>query len=152
MRLSVVLPALIVGVLVIMLGYSLTRDPRALPSALIGQPAPVNVWASWCVACRSEVSLLAELSQHAGVPVLGLDYKDDRVVAQRWLKRFGNPFWAIAFDATGDTGINWGVAGVPETFLVDAQGVIRYKVVGAITEQEMRAQLLPAIRRLQAGP
>lgn len=175
MRWRVIIPGVVLLLLVGVLGYGLTRDPRVLPSALIGKPAPafdlptlaqsnrrislnslkgrvavVNVWASWCVACRSEVSLIAELSQRTGVPVVGINYKDTRDDARRWLQRFGDPFAVVAFDQSGDTGINWGVSGVPETFVLDGQGVIRYKVVGPITEEEMRQRLLPELRRLQA--
>lgn len=175
-RWVVIVPSVVVLALIVMLGYGLTRNPRILPSALIDKAAPafslptladpdrrisaqqlegqvvlVNVWASWCVACRSEVSLIQEISQQTGVPVVGLDYKDQRPAALRWLKHFGDPFAVVAFDNSGDTGINWGVTGVPETFVVDGQGMIRYKVVGPITEQTMRDELIPRLNKLN-GP
>lgn len=175
MRWIVIVPSVVLIGLLVLLGYGLTQDPRALPSALIDKPAPafvlpklsqpsqtidlkalegrvalVNVWASWCVACRSEVSLIAELSQRTGVPVIGMNYKDKPADAKRWLKRFGDPFAVVAVDQSGQTGIDWGVSGVPETFVVDAKGMIRYKVVGPITEEEMRQHLLPELQQLQA--
>lgn len=174
MRWVLVIPGLILIGLVGMLGYGLTRQPSVLPSALLDTPAPafdlptlahpdqrftakalqgqvsvVNVWASWCVACRAESSLIAEMGQRTGVRVIGLDYKDKRPEAIRWLKIFGNPFYVTAFDAAGRAGIDWGVSGVPETFIVDRLGVIRYKVVGAITEQEMNQRLIPLLNTLQ---
>lgn len=174
MRWWLIIPGLVLIGLVGMLGYGLTRQPSVLPSALLDQPAPafdlptlahpdqritaqalkgqvsvVNVWASWCVACRAESSLVAEMTQRTGVPVVGLNYKDKRPDATRWLTIFGNPFQVTAFDASGRVGIDWGVSGVPETFVVDRQGVIRYKVVGAITEQEMNQRLIPLLNKLQ---
>lgn len=173
-RWIVIVPSLVVLALIVMLGYGLTRNPRILPSAFINKPAPalhltalsnadehvslrqfrghvalVNVWASWCVACRSEVVLLQQITQRTGVPIIGLDYKDQRPAAQRWLKHFGDPFAAVAFDSSGDTGINWGVTGVPETFVIDADGMIRDKVVGPVTEQTMRNKLIPELNKLK---
>ena len=104
-------------------------DRHVTTQALQGQVSLVNVWASWCVACRAESSRVAEITQRTGVPVIGLNYKDKRPDATRWLTVFGNPFSVVAVDASGRVGIDWGVAGVPETFVVDRQGVIRYKVV-----------------------
>ena len=136
MRLRVVVPIVVLVALIGLLGYGLTRDPHTLPSAFQGHPAPaldlpslveperqvrlsaldgrvglVNVWASWCVACRSEVSELAHLAQQTGVPVIGIDYKDRRDEATNWLRRFGNPYALIAFDGDGTTGIDWGISG-----------------------------------------
>lgn len=176
MRWPVVIPGLVLIGLVAMLGYGLTRQPSILPSALLDRPAPafnlptlanpdrhvttqalqgqvslVNVWASWCVACRAESSRVAEITQRTGVPVIGLNYKDKRSDATRWLTVFGNPFSVVAVDASGRVGIDWGVAGVPETFVVDRQGVIRYKVVGAITEQQMNQRLIPILNKLKSA-
>ncbi len=176
MRRWVAIPVVVVVGLIALLGYSLTRQPRILPSALIGKPAPafdlstlasadkqvssqilkgnvtlVNVWASWCAACRAENALVAKVSQTTGVPVLGINYKDTRSAAKRWLGRFGDPFAVIAFDHSGQVGIDWGVAGVPETFVVDRSGTIRDKVVGPITRKEMNQQLIPELKRLQAA-
>lgn len=173
MRLGRVIPIVVVMALIVLLGYGLTRRPDVLPSALIGKPAPafdlptiasdrariteaalqgevtlVNVWASWCVACRAEHPLLTEISRRTGVPVIGLNYKDTKDAALRWLGRYGNPFAVVAFDPSGAVGIDWGVAAVPETFVVDENGVIRYKVVGAITREEMKDNLLPKLEQL----
>ncbi|MGB7757616.1 MAG: DsbE family thiol:disulfide interchange protein [Salinisphaera sp.] len=174
MRWRVVIPAVVVAGLIVLLGYGLTRQPTILPSALIDKPAPVfnlptlasadkrvdsnvlkghvtlvNVWASWCVACREENDLVTEISQRTGVPVLGINYKDKRRDAKHWLARFGNPFAVVGFDQSGQVGIDWGVAAVPESFVVDRQGIIRYKVVGPITRQKMNKVLIPKLERLQ---
>lgn len=174
MRWRLIVPVLVVLMLIVLLGYGLTRSPHILPSALIDKPAPafdlatlasdrarirtadlegqvtlVNVWASWCVACRAEHGLITEISQRTGVPVVGLNYKDTKKAALRWLGRYGNPFAVVAFDPSGATGIDWGVAAVPETFVVDADGVIRHKVVGAITREAMNDTLVPMLERLK---
>lgn len=174
MRWRVVIPAVVVVGLIALLGYGLTRQPTILPSALLNKPAPafnlptlaaankrvgsevlkghvtlVNVWASWCVSCREENDLVTEISQRTGVPVLGINYKDQRSAAKRWLARFGDPFAVVAFDHSGQVGIDWGVAAVPETFVVDRNGIIRYKVVGPITRHEMKNALIPKLKQLQ---
>ncbi|MBO9469095.1 DsbE family thiol:disulfide interchange protein [Endozoicomonas sp. G2_2] len=176
MRWRLVIPVVVVLMLIVLLGYGLTRRPDVLPSALIDKPAPqfdlptlasdrerirtadlkgkvtlVNVWASWCVACRAEHALITEISRRTGVPVVGLNYKDTKEGALRWLGRYGNPFAVVAFDRSGEVGIDWGVAAVPETFVVDRQGTIRYKVVGAITRDEMNDTLVPTLERLKAS-
>ncbi len=174
MRLRVVVPIVVLVALIGLLGYGLTRDPHTLPSAFQGHPAPaldlpslveperqvrlsaldgrvglVNVWASWCVACRSEVSELAHLAEQTGVPVIGIDYKDRRDEATNWLRRFGNPYALIAFDGDGTTGIDWGISGVPETFVVGPDGQIQDKIVGPVTAEIRRERLMPLIRRLR---
>ena len=153
----------------------LTRDPREVPSPFIGKPAPafrleqlheaqrvftpeemkgrvwlLNVWASWCVSCRVEHPLLVELAKRNVVPIVGLDYKDAREDGRQWLERFGNPYVLSAFDADGRVGIDYGVYGVPETFVIDKQGVIRHKQIGPITPESLEGTLLPLIRKLQA--
>lgn len=175
-RIAFVLPLLILISLLALLGYGLTRDPTVLPSTLVGNQAPdidlprlkgdgqrlgledargrivlVNVWASWCLACRSEVPLLEEITQRTGVPIIGLAYKDDEDEAAQWLDQFGNPFAAVAMDNEGQTGIDWGISGVPETFVLDASGKIRDKITGPVTRKNMENQLLPLINKLQAS-
>jgi len=150
----------------------LSLDPKLVPSPLIDKPAPAfslpglqqpdtrisnadfkgqvtlfNVWATWCVACRQEHSVLMQLAQQ-GVRIYGLNYKDERDSAKHWLQMYGNPYLANAFDADGRTGINWGVYGTPETFVVDKQGVIRHKVIGPLTTESVRHELLPLLKQL----
>lgn len=164
---------LFVGLL-ILLGVGLTLNPREVPSPLIGKPAPefalpsldnpsqtispeifkgkvslFNVWASWCVACRQEHPFLLELARREGVEIYGLDYKDSREAGLNWLTKLGNPYRVSAFDADGKVGIDWGVYGVPETFVIDQKGVIRYKHIGPITPQDWEQKLAPLIRYLQ---
>ncbi|MDD5034027.1 MAG: DsbE family thiol:disulfide interchange protein [Methylococcaceae bacterium] len=169
-----VIPLIIFLTMVIFLGIGLKLDPREVPSPLIGKPAPafelpqladagkrfgkdnlkgqvslLNVWASWCVSCRQEHPLLVELAQKNIVPIYGLDYKDSREDGMAWLSRLGNPYVLSAFDADGKVGIDWGVYGVPETFVIDQQGVIRHKHTGPITEEAWQKTLLPLILKLQ---
>lgn len=173
-RLHFALPALVTVALVGLLAYGLTRDPGKIDSALIGRSAPAfdvprltepqsrfndarlqgqvslfNVWASWCVGCRVEHELLAELAERAKVPVYGLNYKDRREDALRWLRRYGNVYAASGYDPSGVVGIDWGVAAVPETFVMDAEGVVRYKQTGPITRSVLEETLLPLLRRLK---
>jgi cytochrome c biogenesis protein CcmG/thiol:disulfide interchange protein DsbE len=162
------------AMLVALLAVGLGHDPRLIPSPLIGKPAPqfslpelahpertlsrsdllgkvtlFNVWASWCVSCRDETRVLDRLSKSGVVPIYGLNYKDQRTAALEWLKAFGNPYVANAFDHAGRVAINWGVYGVPETFVVDAKGIIRYKQIGPITPYVLNRKILPLVRRLQ---
>jgi cytochrome c biogenesis protein CcmG/thiol:disulfide interchange protein DsbE len=148
-------------------------DPREVPSPLIGKPAPefalaqldapaqtirradmlgkvwmLNVWASWCDACRDEHPHLVEFAKTKAVPIYGLDYKDQREPAQAWLAQRGNPYDASLFDGDGRVGIDFGVYGVPETFVIDKQGVIRFKQIGALTPQVLQDTILPLLRRL----
>ncbi len=159
--------------LVILLAAGLRLNPREVPSPLIGKPAPtfelptldapekklsgevfkgrvslVNVWASWCVACRQEHPYLLKLSRD-GVIIYGMDYKDTRMAGLRWLNILGNPYRAVAFDEDGQAGIDWGVYGVPETFVIDKQGIIRYKHIGPITPKDWEGKLAPLIRYLE---
>lgn len=175
MRLKFLIPLGVFALLLILLGVGLKLDPREVPSPFIGKPAPafalptvhaadqtlsteafkgqvslLNVWASWCVSCRQEHPLLLELAKTGLVPVYGLNYKDERKAATAWLTRFGNPYKASAFDAEGKIGIDWGVYGVPETFVIDRKGIIRHKFTGPLTEEALEKQLLPLIRTLQA--
>ena len=174
MKLRALIPLLIFIVLVILLAIGLTRDPKKIPSPLIGKPAPqfelpavlqpeqkvasqdfvgkvalFNVWASWCVACRQEHPLLVKFAKQHKTPIYGLNYKDKRSDAIRWLEAFGNPYVSSAYDLSGTVGIDWGVYGVPETFLIDKQGIIRFKQIGPVTEDVISNELLPLIRKLE---
>ena len=169
-----VLPLAIFLGLAVMLGLGLQRDPRALPSALLEQPAPaialplledprqrlelqsmrgqvwlLNVWASWCAPCRQELPVLAELSQRDQVPVYGLNYKDQPDKARALLRVAGNPYRASAVDADGRVGMDFGIQGVPETFVIDGQGRVRFRHTGPVTAEIWRDQLLPVIRKVE---
>jgi cytochrome c biogenesis protein CcmG, thiol:disulfide interchange protein DsbE len=163
---------------IVLLGFlavGLNLNPREVPSPLIGKPAPafalprlddpaqtiskqdlagkvwmLNVWASWCVACREEHPLLVEYSRKGSVPLYGLNYKDTRPEAMGWLSRFGNPYTASLSDTKGLVGIDYGVYGVPETFIIDKQGVIRYKHIGPVTLQVLRERIEPLLKALNA--
>lgn len=158
--------------LVIVLGIGLTIDPKKVPSVLIDKPAPkfdlphlmqggristesmlgkvwvMNVWASWCVACRAEHEIIKHLADMKIVDIVGLNYKDEAGDARSWLFDFGNPYTQIAVDYDGRTGINFGVYGVPESFLIDKQGYIRYKHIGPVTAESLEKELLPEIKKL----
>jgi len=167
------IPFVVFAVLALFLGVGLTLKPRELPSPLIGKPAPafslpqlhasgkviapeqlrgrvwlLNVWASWCASCRVEHEHLMALAAKGGLPLYGLDYKDERDAGIAWLSRNGNPYVASAFDAEGRAGIDWGVYGVPESFLVDADGVVRYKHIGPLTPAVIEGTLLPLAKEL----
>ncbi|MEN9866357.1 MAG: hypothetical protein RL748_1947 [Pseudomonadota bacterium] len=168
------LPLLIFIALVGFLAVGLRLNPREVPSPLINKPAPeftltqlhhpeqtigskqmrgqvwlLNVWASWCVACRQEHPVMVEFAKQNIVPLIGLNYKDQRSDAQAWLQQFGNPYQVSAFDDKGQVGIDFGVYGVPETFLIDQQGVIRFKQIGPMTPDVIRNKLLPLIAELK---
>jgi len=168
------LPALVFAGVVAVLAVGLTRDPTLVPSPLIGKPVPdfrlppvegrelglssadlkgevslVNVFASWCVACRHEHPLLMGMSEAGVVPIHGLNYKDTGAEAAAWLDRLGDPYLRTGADLDGRVGIDWGVYGVPETFVVDAGGRIAYKHVGPVTERDLEETILPLIERLR---
>jgi cytochrome c biogenesis protein CcmG/thiol:disulfide interchange protein DsbE len=170
------LPLAIFLVIVGFLAVGLNRDPRQVPSPLINKPAPafklprldapeqmlstqdlrgqvwlLNVWASWCVACRQEHPLLVELAKAGTVKVYGLNYKDKREDALGLLRKSGNPYLTSLSDTEGLVGIDYGVYGVPETFVIDKQGVIRYKQIGPITAESLRDTLLPLVAQLEAS-
>jgi cytochrome c biogenesis protein CcmG/thiol:disulfide interchange protein DsbE len=109
----------------------------------------LNVWASWCVSCREEHPVLVELSKRGVLPILGLNYKDKGDEATAWLQRFGNPYQLSVVDADGRIGIDYGVYGVPETYLIDAEGVIRYKQIGPLTQVVLEQKVLPMVKALQ---
>ena len=169
------LPLAVFAVLCAFLYVGLGLKPREVPSPLIGKPAPafalprldapeqrlsvqdmqgkvwlLNVWASWCVACRVEHPLLVELAASGAVPIYGLNYKDKRDDALNWLQRHGNPYVASLADNDGRVGIDFGVYGVPETFVIDKQGVIRHKHIGPVTPDDLRDTILPLVKKLNA--
>jgi cytochrome c biogenesis protein CcmG/thiol:disulfide interchange protein DsbE len=166
------------GLFVVLVGFlmvGLNLNPREVPSPLIGKPAPafslprldepaqqlgkqdllgqvwiLNVWASWCVACREEHPLLVEFSRRKVAPIYGLNYKDGRAEAQRWLANFGDPYTASISDTQGKVGIDFGVYGVPETFVIDKRGTIRFKQIGPVTAEVLKDKIEPLLKQLQA--
>jgi len=162
--------------LVALLGVGLTLNPREVPSPLVGKPAPhfqlpqlhepakrfsqkdvlgkvwlLNVWASWCVSCREEHPVLVEFAKSGVAPLYGLNYKDQREDGIAWLKRFGDPYVLSAYDIEGRIGIEYGVYGVPETYVIDKTGVIRYKRIGPLTPEILRKKVLPLVAELNKG-
>ena len=118
---------------------------------LLGKPYLINVFASWCFACGEEHPVLMEYSRKFGVPLIGYDYKDQAADAKAWLDEHGNPYHEVLADISGATAIDFGVYGAPETFLVDGQGVIRYKHIGPLTPEVIAQELDPAIKALGAA-
>jgi cytochrome c biogenesis protein CcmG/thiol:disulfide interchange protein DsbE len=133
----------------------LEKDGNAVPGltrdALLGHVSIVNVWASWCVPCHDEAPLLAAMANDKRIKITGINYKDVADNARRFLGRYGNPFAAVGTDSNGRTSIDWGVYGVPETFLIGRDGHIAYKLVGPITAENLETQLKPAIEKALAG-
>lgn len=167
------IPIGLFALLGVLLAVGLNLDPRKIPSPLVGKPLPaftlptledpkktlsdadfrgrvvmINVWASWCVACKQEHPVLIDLARRKLVPIVGLNYKDPRPAALAVLKADGNPYDVSLMDADGRVGIDWGVYGVPETFVIDKQGIIRYKHIGPITPEVVEQELLPLIKEL----
>ncbi len=127
-------------------------DPAArrfAPSSMRGKVWLLNVWASWCVSCRDEHPMLMALAKRGVMPILGLNYKDKGDEATAWLKQFGNPYDLSVVDADGRIGIDYGVYGVPETYLIDAEGVIRYKQIGPLTAAILEQKILPLAAALK---
>jgi cytochrome c biogenesis protein CcmG/thiol:disulfide interchange protein DsbE len=170
-----ILPFVVFVVLAGFLFVGLNLNPREVPSPLVGKPAPaftlpqlhepakqfspadmkgqvwlLNVWASWCVSCKEEHPVLMELSRRNIVPIYGLDYKDKQGDAELWLKKGGDPYVLSVADAEGRIGIDYGVYGVPETYVIDKQGVIQYKQIGPVTPQNLTEKILPLVAELQA--
>jgi cytochrome c biogenesis protein CcmG/thiol:disulfide interchange protein DsbE len=168
------LPLAIFVLLVGFLAVGLKLDPREVPSPLVGKAAPafdlpvlhqpekrfapadmrgkvwlLNVWASWCVSCREEHPMLVALAKRGVMPILGLNYKDKGDDANAWLKQFGNPYDLSVVDADGRIGIDYGVYGVPETYLIDTEGVIRYKQIGPVTAEILEQKILPLAAALK---
>jgi len=129
----------------------LTRDSKAVPglsnAAFPGEVTLVNVWASWCVPCADEVPYLEQLSKDKRIKLVGINYKDPTDNARRFLNRYGNPFVAVGVDANGRTSIDWGVYGVPETYLIDRTGTIVYKLVGPLTAENLAGAVEPEIAK-----
>lgn len=174
MKAKFLIPLGLFLILIVFLAIGLSRDPREVPSPLINKPAPefnipqllephqsfspasmrgqvwvLNVWASWCVACREEHPVLVELAKSRAAPVIGLDYKDQREAALAMLAKQGNPYTLSAFDANGRVGIDYGVYGVPETYVIDKAGIIRFKHIGPLTPELLNQKMYPLISELQ---
>jgi cytochrome c biogenesis protein CcmG/thiol:disulfide interchange protein DsbE len=172
--LKYIIPLLLFIVLAVFLALGLNLKPGEIPSPFINKPAPIfsapklntpdeklsqtdlmgkvwlfNVWASWCVSCRSEHPVLNQLAQENVAVIVGLNYKDDPNDAKKWLDTLGNPYTVSIMDQDGRIGIDWGVYGVPETFVIDKKGVIRYKHTGPVTDEDIQKTLLPLIAKLQ---
>lgn len=169
-----ILPFVLFLVLAAFLYVGLGLNPREVPSPLIGKPAPqftlpvlhqpakqfssqemhgkvwlLNVWASWCVSCREEHPLLMALARQNIVPVYGIDYKDKPEDGKAWLAQGGDPYVLSVSDMEGRVGIDYGVYGVPETYVIDKQGIIQYKQIGPVTEQSLQETILPLVARLE---
>ena len=176
LRPATVVPLIVLGVLILLLAVGLRRDPREVPSPLIGKPVPrfvlppvqgrslglssadlkdevslVNVFASWCVACREEHPVLMQMKRAGLVPIHGLNYEDQPADAEKWLDDMGDPYTRTGADVDGRIGIDWGVYGVPETFVIDRDGRIAYKHIGPLTPQFVDETLRPLLARLREG-
>jgi cytochrome c biogenesis protein CcmG/thiol:disulfide interchange protein DsbE len=172
----VLLPVVAFALLALLFWKGLGGDPATIPSALIGKPVPevtlppidgldvptfdtaslrkggitiVNVWASWCVPCRSEHPVLMELGKRTDIRLVGIDYKDDPANARRFLGTLGQPFAAVAADEKGTAAIDWGVYGVPETYVIDGTGTIRFKFIGPLSPDDLTGVLAPEIAKAQ---
>jgi cytochrome c biogenesis protein CcmG, thiol:disulfide interchange protein DsbE len=173
--LKYIIPLVLFIVLAVFLALGLKLKPSEIPSPLLNKPAPAfsapklnapneklspadlkgkvwlfNVWASWCVSCRAEHPVINQLAQQQAVIIVGLNYKDDPEAAKKWLETLGNPYNDSVMDADGRIGIDWGVYGVPETFVIDKHGIVRYKHTGPVTEEDVKNIFLPKIAELQA--
>ena len=171
-----VVPLAVFVALVALLGVGLGLNPREVPSPLVGKPVPeftlarlrapdkslsradltgrpvlLNAWATWCVECRREHPVLLEIAERGDLPVYGLNYKDDRSAALEWLARLGDPYVASGFDGDGRVGIDMGVYGLPETFLIDARGMIVHKHIGPISREIWARDFVPILERLARG-
>ncbi len=173
MKLKFAIPLVLFLLLSAFLWKGLRLDPREVPSPLIGKPAPqfvlsdvhdpsrqfssrdmlgkvwlLNVYASWCESCRDEHPLLVEFSGKGLAPIVGLDYKDKPEDARKWLDQMGNPYTLSVSDLDGRVGINYGVYGVPETYVIDKSGIIREKIIGPVTVSRINEKLVPLIKEL----
>lgn len=170
------LPVAIFGLLVAVFVLGLGKDPALVPSPLIGRPAPeftlprlddpaktlsrgdllgktslVNVWGTWCSGCRQEHDALLALARDSGIPIYGINWKDDQQLAREWLATLGNPYVAVGVDQDGRTAIDWGVYGAPETFLIGPDGTVLYKHIAPITLDVWREQFLPRMAEVAAA-
>ena len=175
-RLKFFLPIIAFAGLVIIFYRGLYNDPTLVPSPFIGKPAPgfslpslqdpdatissddmlgepvlFNVWASWCAGCAQEHEMLMQIAQQGAIPIYGLNWKDERSAGLKWLQRLGDPYVAVAFDYDNVTGIDWGVYGAPETFLLDGNGTILHKVIGPLTPTIWRDELQPLIAKARGA-
>jgi len=173
MRLRFILPLMAFLVMVVFLGIGLKLDPHDVPSPLINKPAPVftlpqlhapqktfspadmkgkvwllNVWASWCVSCRQEHVYLTEFARDGSINLMGLNYKDEPAAAMQWLERLGNPYKISISDIDGMAGLDWGVYGVPETFIIDKKGIVRHKQTGPVDPTILQTIIMPLIEQL----
>lgn len=167
------------GLFIVLLGFlavGLNRDPREVPSPLVGKPAPdfvlhdliegrpdvskqsllgkpylLNVWGSWCPNCRVEHPVISALARSGKLRVVGYNYKDEDADAKRWLSEFGNPYSVNLVDADGRAAFDWGIYGAPESFIVDAGGIVRWKFIGPIDESVVREQIEPLLAQLENG-
>ena len=174
MKARLFIPLALFVVLAVLLGVGLKLKPREVPSPFIGKPAPafklpqlkagqgdfdpaqrkgqvwvLNVWASWCAPCREEHPLLVEAAQKKAVTLVGLNYKDDPRNADEWLRKLGDPYEKIAVDRDGRVAIDYGVYGVPETFVIDREGIIRMKHIGPLTPEVWSRDVLPLLAKLK---
>ena len=170
-----ILPFVVFLIVAAFMFVGLGLNPREVPSPLVGRAAPVftlpqlhepskqfspqdmkgkvwlfNVWASWCTACENEHPVFMELSRQNLVPIYGMDYKDKREDGEAWLRKHGNPYALVVSDAEGRVGIDYGVYGVPETYVIDKQGIIQHKHIGAVTPKILDEKILPLVKELQA--
>ncbi len=177
MKARYLIPLAVFLVIVLFLARGLKIDPKKVPSPLIGKPAPhfelpalydpaekitpeklrgkvwlLNVFASWCVSCRAEHQVMKGFVRMGLAPVYGLNYKDEAKDAKAWLQALGNPYKAVIVDRQGNAGIDWGVYGVPETFIIDKKGIIRDKIIGPVTDEIVKDRLVPLITKLNGEP
>ena len=173
--LKYIIPLLLFIILAVFLGLGLKLNPNDIPSPFINKPAPefsapklnapeqtltpadlkgqvwlFNVWASWCVSCRAEHPILNQFAKQYAVVIIGLNYKDEPEDAKTWLKNLGNPYNVSIMDTDGRIGIDYGVYGVPETFVIDKKGLIRYKHTGPVSADDVQKIFLPLIAKLEA--
>ena len=174
MRVHKAIPLIVFLVVAVILGLGLTIDSTRVPSPFIGKTIPtfalqsvsapdrevrpeqfrgevwlLNVWATWCTACKEEHEVLMSAARDHDITIVGLNYKDKREAAVEWLRTLGDPYVVTAYDPDGRAGLDLGVYGVPETYIIDADGVIRYKHIGPIAPDELRDRILPIVRKLQ---